>query len=118
VIRTGCDDASAGDLVVRVDTGSQLTLSAPIAVTTTGGLTKNGAGTLVIGAINAQTGITSIKRRLPCNCDGRGASARTVRVWSIRQGGTLDLNGVNTGTAIGGFQGAGTVTNSSTQRRR
>jgi len=53
----GLTTGSASDLVVRVDTTSDLlTISAPITGTTTGGLTKSGLGTLTLSGANAFTG--------------------------------------------------------------
>ena len=51
----------SGTIVIRVDQASDsLTLGANLISGTTGGVTKNGAGMLIFGGLNAQTGTTSI----------------------------------------------------------
>jgi autotransporter-associated beta strand protein len=108
---TGVTTGTAGDLVIRVNGGSDiLTLSAPITSTTTGGLTKNGAGTLILSGPNAQTGTTTINQGL-IQLSGTGTLSGASRPLTIRQDGTLDLNGVSTGTSIGALNGAGLITN-------
>lgn len=115
---TGITTGGAGDMVIRVDgTNDKLTLSTPLTSTTTGGLTKNGAGTLVINAANAQTGGLTINEgtvQLLSGTIGANAASATTANLNIRQGGSLDLNGVTmSGTPIGQFNGAGTVKNTS-----
>lgn len=109
---TGITTGGTGDLVIRTDLSTDtLTLGAPITSTTTGGLTKSGAGTLVISATNNQTGATNLNEGT-IRLSGTGRlSAANVNL-NIRQGATLDLNGVGSGTAIAALQGAGLVTNS------
>ncbi|MGC3968964.1 MAG: autotransporter-associated beta strand repeat-containing protein [Pirellulales bacterium] len=112
----------AGTVVIRVNEASDvLTLSstAIIGSTTTGGLTKNGLGTLVISGVNAQTGATTINEGTVRLVTGGVLSANSAEL-VIRQGAILDLNGVSTSpgggttSSIGAFNGAGTITNSST----
>jgi autotransporter-associated beta strand protein len=108
---TGITTGTAGDLAVRVNGASDiLTLSAPITSTTTGGLTKNGAGTLILSGPNAQTGTTTINEGL-IQLSGTGTLSGANRPLTIRQNGALDLNGVSTGTSIGALNGAGLITN-------
>ena len=110
---TGLTTGGSGDLVVRANALSDtLTIASPLTVGTTGGLTKNGLGTLILSSsANAQTGATTINEgTIQLSGSGRLSGANAALV--IRQGGTLDLNGVSTGTAIAAFNGAGIVTNS------
>ena len=98
-------------LVARVNQATDV-LTVNSNITGTGGLTKDGAGTLVLTGANTRTGTTSINEgtvRLSSGGTLSGANATL----SIRQGATLDLNGVSTGNSIGQFNNVGTVTNSS-----
>jgi autotransporter-associated beta strand protein len=88
-----------------------------ISSTTTGGLTKNGAGTLVFFGTNAQTGTTTINEgKVSLN----GAAARlsaTSASLVIRQGATLELlAGVTTANAVvNALDGVGTISGQSGQ---
>ncbi len=98
-------------LVARVNQATDvLTIESPI--TGSGGLTKAGLGTLVLAGNNAQSGTFSLNEgTVQLSGSGRlGAANITV---TIRQGAVLDLNGVNSGTAIGQFNNNGTVRNTS-----
>ncbi|MCB1275555.1 autotransporter-associated beta strand repeat-containing protein [Prosthecobacter sp.] len=117
---TGITSGGAADLVFRTDAaGDTLILNTAITNTTTGGWTKLGAGTLVLGAANAGTAAGQVhinEGTVQLSGSGRlGADSMDVR---LRQGATLDLNGVNLGTAASGtaaideLNGAGTVKNS------
>ena len=106
----------SADLVVRTDTAADiLTLATPIDGSTTGGLTKNGVGALILSAANANTGTVTINEGT-IQLSGAGTLGATNVGLVIRQAGTLDLNGVSVGTATTGganaFNGAGLVTNS------
>lgn len=107
--------AAATNIAIRVNNASDtLTLTSNVAIgaAQTGGLTKNGAGTLVISGTNAQTGATTINEGT-VRLSGAAARLSATSVATVlRQGATLDLNGQSTGVAIGSFDGAGTVTNS------
>ncbi|MBK8036101.1 MAG: autotransporter-associated beta strand repeat-containing protein [Verrucomicrobiaceae bacterium] len=107
---TGITTGGTGDLAVIVDSGSQLTIASVLTNGTTGGLTKNGKGTLVLSAANAQTGATNINEGT-VQLSGTGRLSGANVTTNIRTGATLDLNGVASGTAIGQFNGGGTVTN-------
>lgn len=109
----GITSGGTGDLVVRVNGPlDTLTLSAtaPITSTTTGGLTKNGQGTLIIQGTNAQTGTTTINQGT-IQLSGTGTLSGANRPLVIRQEGILDVNGLSTGTSVGALTGAGTITN-------
>lgn len=115
---TGITTGGAADLVFRTDGAAILNLNTPILNTSTGGWTKLGAGTLVLGAANAGTtgGQVHINEgTVQLATGGRlGADSMDVR---IRQGATLDLNGVSLGSAGSGTAsidelfGAGILTN-------
>ncbi|MFZ2278582.1 MAG: autotransporter-associated beta strand repeat-containing protein, partial [Prosthecobacter sp.] len=115
---TGVTTGGNQDLVVRVDgLTDSLLISAPITSTTTGGLTKNGAGTLILSGANAETGTVTVNEGT-LQLSGTGLIGATNVNLMIRQGATFDLNGVNVGTAASGtnsvnaFNGAGIITNS------
>ena len=98
-------------LVVRANLASDvLTVDSPI--TGTGGLTKSGAGVLILGGANTRTGATEIAEGI-VRLSGAGTLSGTGVATNIRQLGVLDLNGVGSGTAIGLFTNNGIVTNSS-----
>jgi fibronectin-binding autotransporter adhesin len=113
---TGVTTGGTGDLVVRVDgVGDTLTMAAPITATTTGGLTKNGEGLLLLQGAQAYLGgATTINEgtlRIDTGSRLGGATASNNNNLVIRQAGTLDLFGNAIG--VGAFNGAGGVTNSS-----
>ncbi len=107
--------AVATNIAIRVNGASDsLTIASGVNVASaqTGGLTKNGAGTLIIEGTNAQTGTTTINEgtvRLS------GASSRisaTSAALVLRQGTMLEFNGTPDANAVvANFDGAGTVTN-------
>ncbi len=108
--------AGSGAMVFNVVDGI-LTLNALVHGNTTGGLTKTGEGTLRIADANNQTGATTLNQGTVQLLPGGRLSA-TSQPFVIRQGATLDLNGVSTAqtattTSIGTFNGTGTITNSS-----
>lgn len=116
----GVSTGGAADLIIRVNGASDvLNLNTPVTSTTTGGLTKVGAGTLVIGALNNHTtgGSTNLLEGTIQLTTGGRLSANSVNL-VMRQGTILDLNGISTSqsattASIGAFNGTGTVTNSS-----
>lgn len=108
----------AGNLAIRVDgLADVLTLNGTITSTTTAGFTKSGKGTLVFAGVNAQTGTNAINDGT-VQLSGSGRLSANSAALILRQGATLDLNGVTTSTgsttaSISAFNGAGTVTNTS-----
>ena len=107
--------AAGTNIAIRVNGSTDsLTLGSGVNVGSaqTGGLTKNGAGSLVIQGTNAQTGATTINEgtvRLS------GASSRisaTSAALLIRQGATLELDGTTAANSVvANLDGAGTITN-------
>lgn len=99
----------AGTIVIRTDAaGDTLTLNTNFQSEMTGGFTKNGLGKLVINAVNAQTGATTINEGT-VQLSGSGRLSASSVALDLRQGAVLDLNGVNSGVAIGALNGAGTI---------
>jgi fibronectin-binding autotransporter adhesin len=112
---TGLTTGGSGDLVVRTNTaGDSLNIQVAITSSSTGGLTKNGAGTLTLSVANAYTGATSINAGTLVlgNATALSTSTATVQV-----GGVLDLNGqaiLNTAVINGtGISSAGALINNS-----
>ena len=112
---TGLTTGGSGDLVVDTNAASDsLNIQVAITSSTTGGLTKNGAGTLTMSAANTYTGATSINAGTLVlgNSTALSTSSATVQVGSV-----LDLNGQaisNTAVLNGaGISNAGALINSS-----
>lgn len=103
--------AASQPLVVRVDGGAD-SLRIETAITGSGGLTKSGAGVLVLAGANSQTGAVNIGEGT-LRLAGVGVISADNQTFSLRQGAILDLNGVGSGSAIGQFNNNGTVTNTS-----
>ena len=103
----------ANVLVTRVDGGADTLRIETVLSGFTGGLTKSGAGTLVLAGANTQTGTISLNEGTIRLATGGSLSGGINNTLSIRQGATLDLNGVDTGTAIDDFNNNGAVINSS-----
>jgi autotransporter-associated beta strand protein len=102
---------NGSDIAIRTDGTGVLNLSTPI--TGLNGLTKDGPGTLVISGTNTQTLPTMINEGT-VRLSGTGKISGNSTATTIRTGATLDLNGVTmAGTAIGAFNGGGSVVNSS-----
>ena len=109
---TALVSGGTGALVIRVHgAADQLTIGTPITTGSTGGWTKNGAGTLVFTAANTTTGGIATINEGTVRLSGAGLLGGLTLNLTMRQGTTLDLNG--TSVTTGSFNGAGTVTNGS-----
>ncbi len=100
----------SAQLVARVDGGAD-SLRIESIITGTGGLTKSGAGTLVLAGANTLTGTMNIAEgtvRLASGGSLGGAASLT-----IRQDGILELNGVTPPSSTNSFNNNGIVRNSS-----
>jgi fibronectin-binding autotransporter adhesin len=110
----GLTTGGGGDLIVGTNaTGDSLSIQVSINSTSTGGLTKNGAGTLTLTVANAYTGATSINAGtlILANAAAMSTSTATVQVGAV-----LDLNGqviINTAVLNGTGSGTGALVNNS-----
>lgn len=108
---TGISTGGSGSLTIYVNgVSDSLTLNTILTSGTTGGLTKSGAGTLVLAQNNALTGTVSLNEgtiQLSGSGDLGGGNALTMR-----QGTIFDLNGVTPASNINAFNNNGTVINS------
>lgn len=109
---------AATNLAIRVNGDTDVlnlgTLTNPVNIGsfTTGGLTKNGAGTLNIFGTNAQTGTTNINEGTVSLSGAASRLSATSAALVIRQGATLELNGTTSANAtVGALDGAGTIKN-------
>ncbi|MFH1209052.1 MAG: autotransporter-associated beta strand repeat-containing protein, partial [Candidatus Omnitrophota bacterium] len=134
---TGIQAANDWDFVIRTDGANDaLTISTPILVNGTNGLTKSGAGTLILSGANTYTGETTVNAgELDLNSAGTAIngdltiSGGTVKLLQANQiadtasvavsGGTFSIQGFNeavtnvqlTGGTISGTTGILTTTN-------
>jgi autotransporter-associated beta strand protein len=117
--RTIVGGAAGTNVAIRVNGSTDVlnlgTALAPlisISSTTTGGLTKNGAGTLVIYGGNSQTGTTTINEG---TVKLSGSSSRLSAITAglvVRQGAKLQLDGITTANAVvAALDGAGIISN-------
>jgi hypothetical protein len=116
----------AGSATYSVSTGNTVTISDTIGGGTnsqiTGGFTKTGSGTLVLGGVNSYTGATAISAgTFTVNGSTAATSAVTVQSGAILNGsgavgGAVTINGaVNPGSGVGtltvgGVSGSGVLT--------
>lgn len=115
ITAVGLTTGGNGDLVIGTNAeGDSLSIQVSITSTTTGGVTKNGAGTLTLAVANAYTGATSVNAGtlILGNAAAMSTSAATVQ-----SGAVLDLNGrliINTAALNGtGISSGGALINSS-----
>lgn len=112
IITNGQVGAANVELIVHQMGTGTLTIDGPISSGTTGGLTKNGPGTLVIASTNSCSYI-SINEGTVKQGVANAVGVTNLNL-TVNYGGTLDLNGYN--LAVGGVAtsgtGQGTVTNS------
>jgi len=105
----GTNNAAATN--IRVDGGaSSLTIESVIFGT--GGWTKSGEGTLVLAGANSTTGTISINEGT-VQLSGSGRLAANNVSVTMRQGATIDLNGVTPSGSTNSWNNNGTLTNSS-----
>jgi autotransporter-associated beta strand protein len=110
----GITSGGSGALVFRVNGATDiLNLDTPMLVSSTGGFTKSGLGTLVLNAVNAETtgGAINILEGTVKMAAGSRIGATGGLNLIVRTGATLDLNG--TTQPVGQLDGTGSVTNSS-----
>lgn len=96
---------------------NSLTINSTIGAATASGLTKSGAGRLIIGGNNAYTGNNIINEgylQLTGATATLGVNSTAGNQIQIRQGAILDINaaGVSNTINVGALVGAGTITNS------
>ncbi|MBL9156005.1 MAG: autotransporter-associated beta strand repeat-containing protein [Verrucomicrobiales bacterium] len=106
---TGLSTGGSGSLTFYVNgEANSLTIDTVLTAGTTGGITKSGTGTLILTKDNLQTGTITLnegKIQLSGSGDlGAGASL------TMRQGTTLDLNGISPTSSTNTFTNNGTVT--------
>ena len=93
-------------LSVSTVAGNSVTLSG--AVGGAGGLTANGAGTVVLAGANTYSGGTTVSAGT-VKLAGSGTLGNVANALSIASGATLDMNGVS--ATVGSLSGAGTIDN-------
>ena len=98
---------SGGGHIDVNNAGTTLTISGT--AVGSGGLTKDGAGTLVLSGTNTYTGATRVTAgTLRAGSTQAFGPPATVGLMTVDSGATLDLNSLN--NTVGGLSGAGTVT--------
>jgi len=110
---TGISVGGSGSLSIRVDGATDtLTLNSLLTSGTTGGVTKDGAGVLILAGVNAQTGTFTINEGT-VRLSGSGRLAANNVSVTMRQGATIDLNGVTPSGSTNSWNNNGVLTNSS-----
>ncbi len=106
---TGLSTGGSGSLTFYVNGATDtLTIDTVLTAGTTGGITKSGAGTLILTKDNLQTGTITINEgtiQLSGTGDLGAASALTMR-----QATTFNLNGITPVSSVNAFTNNGTVT--------
>ena len=103
---TGITTGAAEFVVRPVDSPDTINIATPILASSTGGLTKSGAGTLLLSAANTYSGATIVNQgRLLVN--GSVTSPITLRA-EATLGGSF-TPGVNGSGTVGTIAGAGTI---------
>ncbi|MEN3940585.1 autotransporter-associated beta strand repeat-containing protein [Prosthecobacter sp. SYSU 5D2] len=110
---TGISVGGTGSLSIRVNEASDtLTLESVMTSGTSGGLTKSGAGTLILKGTNAQTGTVSLNEgTIQLSGVGSTIAGNNVSI-TMRQGTVLDLNGVTPVNTTNSWNNNGILTNS------
>jgi len=106
---TSVTTGNTNDLAVRVNGSTDALTIAALISGSGSALQKTGAGTLTLSGANNYTGGTYVNEGT-LKLSGSGTLGAAANILTIRQAGTLDLNGVNVTT--GAVNGAGIITSS------
>ncbi|MEO8616469.1 MAG: autotransporter-associated beta strand repeat-containing protein [Luteolibacter sp.] len=96
--------------VVTATSGNTLTINTPVDVTSSGGLTTSGAGTVVLAASNLYTGVTTVNQgTLRIGAAGSTGDLGSNTANIVLNGGNLAINRTGTLTLANDISGIGTV---------
>jgi fibronectin-binding autotransporter adhesin len=102
-----------GEGIITATGANVLTINTPISVTSSGGLTKAGGGTVVLGASNLYTGQTTVNQGTLQIGTGTAGDLGSNTANIVLNGGTLAFGRTNTGLTIANIiSGPGSVTQS------
>lgn len=107
---TAVSTGGSGSLTVYVDGQADSLRMESVLTGFSGGVTKSGAGTLILAGANNQTGTFTINEGTVRLAAGGRIAANNVSV-TIRQLGALDLNGVTPATYTNSWNNNGVLTN-------